>query len=432
LMTRNQDIQLEAATDIKFVAKQNVHLEAEKQDVKISANNNFLFKTGQNASLEIARKNLDIQLKTGDFQLKAAKSIVIRGRGGGNIQIGQGTGHIKFDTQGNLDIQGPVVNIVGETVNIKGVGISHEGGGIGMSQRQVVNRVTPSSPNVQSPFAPRASPHALQPVKVEELGEAVSDGHWNMLKKAGSRLLLKISRGGTLIGGMLVTDNESPEREWKEDEYSCRYNSDDFSLTLTDSQGVTNQYTLYPSGEIWTQDSKFIGTVNSEGEITRVAPQDDVDYRRWLAEGGESGFEQWKAQGRPKGVEDVIAPDNNLSKLNSQLDEIADAPFPSESVGAGKVWSMKGRLKAAELPTTGKIRFVPRKGYEPSNPLARGPNNGFIDRFGNEWVRGPSRTQGQAFEWDVQLSRTGKQKIGWLTRDGSHANVSLDGRITHR
>jgi filamentous hemagglutinin len=114
------------------------------------------------------------------------------------------------------------------------------------------------------------------------------------------------------------------------------------------------------------------------------------------------------------------------------LDEIADAPFPSESVGAGKVWSTKGRLKAAELPTTGKIRFVPRKGYEPSNPLARGSNNGFIDRFGNEWVRGPSRTQGQAFEWDVQLSKTGKQKIGWLTRDGSHANVSLGGKITHR
>ncbi|WP_152810488.1 polymorphic toxin type 17 domain-containing protein [Ostreibacterium oceani] len=33
--------------------------------------------------------------------------------------------------------------------------------------------------------------------------------------------------------------------------------------------------------------------------------------------------------------------------------------------------------------------------------MARGPNNGFIDRFGNEWVRGPSRTKGQAFEWDA-------------------------------
>jgi len=99
---------------------------------------------------------------------------------------------------------------------------------------------------------------------------------------------------------------------------------------------------------------------------------------------------------------------------------------PRGTAGAAKAFtSIKGRLKAAQLP-------IPQKGYNPSNPLARGPNNGFIDRFGNEWVRGPSRTKGQAFEWDVQLSKTGREKLGWATRDGSHANVSLDGRITHR
>ncbi|WP_352230889.1 polymorphic toxin type 17 domain-containing protein [Pelosinus sp. IPA-1] len=33
--------------------------------------------------------------------------------------------------------------------------------------------------------------------------------------------------------------------------------------------------------------------------------------------------------------------------------------------------------------------------------------------------------------WDVQLSNTGKNQLGWATRDGSH-NVSLDGNITHK
>jgi hypothetical protein len=102
------------------------------------------------------------------------------------------------------------------------------------------------------------------------------------------------------------------------------------------------------------------------------------------------------------------------------------------SVGATRVWPKKGRLNAIGLPTTGKIRFVPRKGYDPSSPLARGPNKGILDRFGNEWTKGPSRTKGQAFEWDVQLSKTGRQKLGWASRDGSHVNVSLDGRITHK
>jgi RHS repeat-associated protein len=123
---------------------------------------------------------------------------------------------------------------------------------------------------------------------------------------------------------------------------------------------------------------------------------------------------------------------DDMASLNRHMDEIADAPSAPGSVGAAQVWSMKGRLKAAQLPTAGRIRYVPPRGYNPSNPLPRGPQDGFIDRFGNEWTRGPSRTAGQAFEWDVQLSRTGRAQLGWLSRDEMHLNVSLDGHITHR
>ena len=38
----------------------------------------------------------------------------------------------------------------------------------------------------------------------------------------------------------------------------------------------------------------------------------------------------------------------------------------------------------------------------------------------------------QPFEWDVQLSKQGIQQVGWMTRDNSHLNVSLDGRVTHK
>ncbi|MHB1222368.1 MAG: polymorphic toxin type 17 domain-containing protein [Gammaproteobacteria bacterium] len=97
-----------------------------------------------------------------------------------------------------------------------------------------------------------------------------------------------------------------------------------------------------------------------------------------------------------------------------------------------KVWSKRARINSAQLPVNGTIRFVPRENYSPSTPLIRGPNNGYLDRFGNEWVKGPSRTSGQAFEWDVQLSDLGKKKLGWRSRDGSHVNISLDGHFTHR
>lgn len=93
--------------------------------------------------------------------------------------------------------------------------------------------------------------------------------------------------------------------------------------------------------------------------------------------------------------------------------------------------SVKGRLKAASLPTSGKMRYVPPEDWTPGQPLPRGPNHGYIDRFGNEWVKGPSRTPGQPFEWDVQLGRNATDGIRMLSRDGVHLNVSLDGEVTH-
>jgi Novel toxin 17 len=119
-----------------------------------------------------------------------------------------------------------------------------------------------------------------------------------------------------------------------------------------------------------------------------------------------------------------------LKKLSGEA--IVDEPFAPGSLGAAKAWSRKGRIKAAELPNRGKIRYVPPKNWHPSNPLPRGKQKGFIDKFGNEWVKGPSRTKGQASEWDVQLAKNATDSIKALSRDGSHLNVSLDGMITHR
>ncbi|WP_329265268.1 polymorphic toxin type 17 domain-containing protein [Streptomyces sp. NBC_01478] len=93
---------------------------------------------------------------------------------------------------------------------------------------------------------------------------------------------------------------------------------------------------------------------------------------------------------------------------------------------------VKGLLKDAQLPHSGRIRFVPPKDLSVNSGLPRGTRKGYIDRFGNEWIKGPSRTAGQPFEWDVQLSKPGRAELGRLSRDGSHLNVSLDGEITHK
>lgn len=98
--------------------------------------------------------------------------------------------------------------------------------------------------------------------------------------------------------------------------------------------------------------------------------------------------------------------------------------------------SIKGLIKKEGLPNKGKLRYVPPKKFHASEglPTVAMPNGrpGFKDRFGNIWVQGDSRTKGQAFEWDVQLSKQGIQQVGWMTRDNTHLNVSLDGRVTHK
>ena len=99
--------------------------------------------------------------------------------------------------------------------------------------------------------------------------------------------------------------------------------------------------------------------------------------------------------------------------------------------GLSSCWNKKSRIKEALLPTKGKIRYIPPKGWQPSMPLPK-KDGGYLDNFGNIGKKGPSRTAGEAFEWDVQLSKAGKDSIGWLTRDGSHANISLIGRVTHK
>ena len=69
-----------------------------------------------------------------------------------------------------------------------------------------------------------------------------------------------------------------------------------------------------------------------------------------------------------------------------------DEPFfnPYGTLSAGQAWTTKSRLKYVQLPNEGKIMFVPPADYSPSNALRRGPGNGYIDKFGNEWVKGPS------------------------------------------
>ncbi len=110
----------------------------------------------------------------------------------------------------------------------------------------------------------------------------------------------------------------------------------------------------------------------------------------------------------PGGAKNVVSGVSNLSKA---------------------VKSSKGLLKAAKLPTRGRIRFVPRASDIKNGKLLK-KNGGYVDKFGNVWKKPSGNIVGE-MHWDVQLSAKGKQQLGWLSNSGNHVNVSIDGRVVH-
>ena len=105
--------------------------------------------------------------------------------------------------------------------------------------------------------------------------------------------------------------------------------------------------------------------------------------------------------------------------------------LPNGSLSSASAWTKAARLRNAGsgigLPSKeGYLRFVPPKNWSPERALPRGPAGGYLDRHGNEWM--PDLVKG---EWDVQLGRTGRGQLGYLSKNGRYLNVTPDDRISH-
>lgn len=98
--------------------------------------------------------------------------------------------------------------------------------------------------------------------------------------------------------------------------------------------------------------------------------------------------------------------------------------------GGGTPPSKRGRLRKAKLPTNGRFHFQPDPHWDPRDPIEWDKEGlGYVDAFDNVWRKGPSRTPGQPFEWDVQLHPSSTWRR--FSKDGKHLNVTLDGRLSH-
>jgi hypothetical protein len=118
---------------------------------------------------------------------------------------------------------------------------------------------------------------------------------------------------------------------------------------------------------------------------------------------------------------------NQLAKLNDEAKTLALPTVPKSS----------GTEAVQDLAKKGEYHFRP----QPMGKEARLERTtmrirdreyeGYLDEFGNLWTKGPTRTKGEAFEWDVQVADGAPKWIKDIAKDGTHINVSLTGKVTH-
>lgn len=131
LHTEKKQIEFKAKTDIRYKAGNNIFMRSETKNIEMQVGKDIVVDVNNNMSLEVRNKDLNIVCKNGNFEIKAAKAITVKGQGGGNITVSQAGGSVVIDTGGAITIAGNTVNIDGDSIFLKGATAKEGGGGSG-------------------------------------------------------------------------------------------------------------------------------------------------------------------------------------------------------------------------------------------------------------------------------------------------------------
>lgn len=129
LATKKAGIDLQAATDIRMKAADNVNLHAEQQDIRIKAGKNMVLQAGEGMTVEVRNQNLTLRVTGGQLSVEAARELNIQGKGGGAITIGQSGGELRIASDGKIVINAPTVDIKGGSINTSGSNNAQGGAG---------------------------------------------------------------------------------------------------------------------------------------------------------------------------------------------------------------------------------------------------------------------------------------------------------------
>jgi len=125
LMTKNKEIGIDAATDLRMKAGDHIQLQAEKENIEMEAAEDVVVQAGHGMSVEVRNEDLTMFVSNGNIGIQAAKDITVKGQGGGTMHIGQSGASIEISSGGDLIISGSTVTISGSSINIKGSSIGN-------------------------------------------------------------------------------------------------------------------------------------------------------------------------------------------------------------------------------------------------------------------------------------------------------------------
>ena len=225
LHTEKKQIEYKAKTDIRAKAGKNIFMKTSTENLEMKAGKDMVIDVNNNMSLEVRNKNLNIVCKNGNFEIKAAKAITVKGQGGGNINISQAGGSVVIDTGGAIAIKGNTVNIDGNSVYLKGATAKEgnsggAGGASGSDAGKDISKLNLAALDVfqhqartaQDIAATINSPTAKEEVQGEDLTVDQEKA-----QESSTNTMSGTAASATGLASALATGKETPEEQPNEE-----------------------------------------------------------------------------------------------------------------------------------------------------------------------------------------------------------------------
>ena len=123
LMTEEGDINHQSGKNLQLTAKEDLTWVTEEGELNVQVGDKLILEAANGISTHVVSGNHSIVVEDGGYELEASANISVSA--GESITLTQGKGSIQIDSNGNLTLDGPSVEIVADKIVIKGGSVAN-------------------------------------------------------------------------------------------------------------------------------------------------------------------------------------------------------------------------------------------------------------------------------------------------------------------